>query len=272
MTELPAGICDCHMHAYGRPDKYPVAPTNVLAVPDAPVSAYRAVMAELGIARAVVVQPSAYGIDNRCTVDAVAELGAAARGIAMIGRDTSPGELATLNDGGIRGIRLHLLIGKLHTWSDVPAMAEMVQHLGWHIELQMDGRDLAEREALLAALPGRVVIDHIGKFREPVAADHPSFRALLRLVERGNFWVKISGAYETSKSGPPDYADVAPLASALVAAAPERMVWASNWPHPSAHGAKPDDGALMRTLVSWMGDAETRRRILVDNPATLYGF
>ncbi len=190
----------------------------------------------------------------------------------MIGRDTSFDALNALHAGGIRGIRLHLLIGKLHTWDDVPAMAAQVQHLGWHIELQMDGRDLAEREALLAALPGQVVIDHIGKFREPVAPDHPSFRALLRLVERGNCWVKISGAYETSKSGPPDYADVAPLAHTLVAAAPERMVWASNWPHPSAHGARPDDATLMQTLLTWMGDAATRRRILVDNPATLYGF
>jgi D-galactarolactone isomerase len=144
---------------------------------------------------------------------------------------------------------------------------------GWHLHVQFDGREFPERAALLHRLPGRLVIAHTGKFLEPVPPEHPAFQALLRLVETGRCWVKLSAPYETSRSGPPGYADVGALAKALVRAAPERMLWATNWPHPSEPAeAKPDEAMLLDTLLDWAPDDATRRRILRDNPAELYGF
>ena len=270
--KLPSGSCDCHIHIYGPADKYPEAPTAAFPAPDAPVEAYRAVRAELGNERVVVVQPSAYGTDNRRTVEAIAELGPGARGVAMVRPDVSVSELRDLGAAGIRGVRLHMLLRDMYTWNDVEPVARSVHEAGMHVEIQMDGRDLPEREALIRRLPCNVVIDHVGKFLEPVRADHPAFQTLLRLLQDGHVWVKLSAPYETSRQGAPDYSDVADLARALVTAAPERLVWASNWPHPSADGDRPDDRILMETIVGWMGPQATRRQILVDNPAELYRF
>jgi D-galactarolactone isomerase len=152
-------------------------------------------------------------------------------------------------------------------------MASRIAPLGWHIQFQMDGRHLHEREGLLSDLASPIVIEHIGKFLEPVGTDHPGFVSLLRLVERGRCWVKLSGAYMLSRTGPPLYEDIGALAKALVRHAPERLVWATNWPHPLAPGGVlPDDAALLDVLLDWAPVEQVRRRILVSNPATLYGF
>jgi D-galactarolactone isomerase len=137
--------------------------------------------------------------------------------------------------------------------------------------MQLDGRDLAQYEKLFAGLPVPLVIDHNGKFLEPVATDHPGFLSLRRLLDGGNTWVKLSAPYETSKTGPPHYNDVSELARALVDSAPERCVWASNWPHPG-RSVVPDTASLLDLLLEWADDDATRHRILVDNPARLYGF
>jgi D-galactarolactone isomerase len=152
------------------------------------------------------------------------------------------------------------------------ALMARVHAFGWHANVQLDGRDLPAHEAQLARLPGRFVIDHIGKFLEPVAPDHPAFASLLRLVDTGRCWVKLSGPYETSKTGAPAYEDVARLARALVAHAPERLLWASNWPHPPLQPHPPDEADLLDLLLDWAPDARARARILVENPAELYGF
>ena len=153
-------------------------------------------------------------------------------------------------------------------------MAARVAPLGWFVQVQLDGRTLPERFDLLSHLSAPLLIDHIGKFLEPVVPEHPAFRALLRLVDGGNTFVKLAAPYETSKTGAPDYRDVGALARALVAAAPERMVWASNWPHisPDPTRPKPDEAALLDLFGEWAPDAAVRRRILVDNPARLYRF
>jgi D-galactarolactone isomerase len=144
---------------------------------------------------------------------------------------------------------------------------------GWFASIQLDGRELPRWEETIRKLPGRFVIDHIGKFLEPVPPQHESFKALLRLVDTGRCWVRLAAAYETSKTGAPSYEDVSKLARALVKHAPERMVWASNWPHPSAPKDKvPDDADLLDLLLDWAPDEATRKKILVDNPAGLYGF
>lgn len=268
--KAPAGACDTHMHVYDK--KYPLASTAVSAAPDAPVEGYLAVQRRLGLSRTVVVQPSAYGTDNRCTLEAVAKLGKEkARGIAVVDDKVSAEELRRLSDGGMRGVRFHMLPGGALPWEILDRVAARVQDAGWHVQLQLDGRLLPEREAQVRSWPGRIVIDHVGKFLEPVPVDHPAFRCLLRLVESGRVWVKLSAPYEVSKKGPPRYDDVGRLAKALVKAAPERMLWASNWPHPSVK-ERPDDAALLDLLLDWVPDEQARKRILVDNPAELYGF
>ncbi len=270
--KAPAGTCDCHIHIYGPTDTYPEAPTSPFPVPNAPVGAYREMMETLGIDRVVVVQPSAYAKDNRCTLDAIAELGPIARGIAVVDTETTDQELDRMTAAGIRGVRFHMLPGGVLPWDILEEMAARVEAFGWHVQLQLDGRNLPDREEMLRRLPGTLVIDHTGKFLEPVSTGHPGFQSLLRLLESGRVWIKLSAPYETSKVGAPSYADVGTLAKALIAAAPERMLWASNWPHPSAQANPPDDVVLMAALLDWMGDEATRHRILVDNPAALYGF
>jgi D-galactarolactone isomerase len=266
---LPALACDCHMHVYE--DRFPVVPQATFKPPHAPLSDYLEVRRALGLARAVVVQPNGYGFDNRCTLEAMAALGASARGIATVPLDVTDEELERLTRAGVRGVRFHLLPGGMLGWDSLQPMAARLAPFGWHIQLQLDGRELPRYETALAGLPVPLVIDHNGKFMEPVPIDDPAFRALLRLLASGNTWVKLSAPYETSKLGPPRYADVGALAAALVRENPERCVWASNWPHPG-RDPRPDSAALLDLLLEWAADETTRRRILVGNPAQLYGF
>lgn len=269
--KAPAGACDCHMHIFDS--RFPLAAKARREEQDAPVAEYREVQQRLGLERVVVVQPTAYGRDNRCTLEAVAALGNGARGIAVIDTTVGDAELERLTRAGMRGVRFRMLDQPELPWDMLGEMAARVAAFGWHIQFQMDGRYFEERETLLARLPGTIVIEHIGKFLEPVPADHPGFRSLLRLVDAGRCWVKLSGAYMMSKSGPPLYADIGVLAKELVRRAPERLVWASNWPHPMSRGGPmPDDAALLDLLLDWAPEAGARNRILADNPAQLYGF
>lgn len=273
VAKAPDGTVDTHLHIYGPADRYPVAPTSRVPVPPgASLDAYRQVMERLGITRVVVVQPSAYGADNRCTMDAVASLGDWARAVVVVRPEAEDAELDRLTGLGAVGIRFFMLPGGVLSWDVLEDMAVRVHAFGWHVQLQLDGRGLEPRLEMLRRLPCDLVIDHTGKFLEPVGTDHPGFRALMSLVETGRVWVKLSAPYETSHEGPPHYMDVGLLARALIRAAPERMVWASNWPHPSAQPNPPDDGMLLETIRHWADDDAVLRRILVDNPAELYGF
>jgi len=265
----PALTCDCHMHIYDP--RFRAAPTWPLALPDAPVAAYREVQRELGLSRLIVVQPNGYMFDNACTEDALRQFGDSARGIATIRPDIGETELARLNGLGFRGARCFMLKGGYLSWHDVEQLAARVRACGWHVQLQLDGRELPALEQRIAALPVDVVIDHNGKFLEPVPTSHPAFASLLRLLDSGRVWVKLSAPYETSKTGAPAYEDVSALARALVAAKPDRCVWASNWPHPGTTPA-PSTAAMLDLLLDWAPDERTRRAILVDNPARLYGF
>lgn len=269
--QAPKGTCDTHMHIYDP--ALPVAPTALGPGPAwASVPAYQAVMAELGIERVVVVQPTAYGTDNRCTLDAIAALGRdVARGIAVIDTDVTEAELKRLDRAGIRGARFQMLPGGAIPWEMLEPIAARIAPLGWHCQVQMDGRLFPEREALLKRLPTPVMIDHVGKFLEPVPVGHEGVRSLLRMLETGRFWMKLSAPYEVSKRGAPLYEDVGAIAKACVAANPERLVWASNWPHVSVT-ALPDDVLLLDILLDWAPRAEDRQRILVDTPAAFYGF
>lgn len=267
----PPGACDCHLHIYD--ERFALAPTALGVPRPAPVDAYRAARDALGIVRSVIVQPTAYGADNACTLDAIAALGPSARGVAMVTADVGDDELARLTAGGIRGFRMRAFPAGVLGFDDLERTAARAHAYGWHVDLEMDGRLLAEREAMLARLPGRIVVDHIGKFMQPVALDHPGVAALLRLIARGRTYVKLTAPYDSSRTGPPDWADLAPLVRHLVRLAPERLVWASNWPHVTLPpDERPDDTAWLTRLADWVPDVDTRRRILVDTPAELYGF
>ncbi|WP_424810704.1 amidohydrolase family protein [Roseococcus sp. YIM B11640] len=271
---VPPGATDCHMHIYGPAERYPVAPSNPSPVPFAyDLAAYRAVRDKLGISRTVVVQPTSYGDDNACTMDAVAALGPdAARAVVTVTLDTPEAELTRLHALGARGARTFMLKGGLTPWEKLHALAARVAPLGWHVQLQFDGGEMAEREALIRSLPCPAVIDHVGRYHDPVPPEAPQVRALLRLLEGGRVWMKASSPYGVSRSGPPDYADVTAVARAAIHVAPERVVWGSNWPHPNVHENKPDEGPLLDILGAWAPDEATRRAILVENPARLYDF
>jgi D-galactarolactone isomerase len=268
--KAPPGACDTHIHTYDH--RYPTAPTAKILPPDASVEDYLKVRAQLGVERTVVVQASAYGKDNRLLLDTMAAIGSSARGVAVVDETVTDAELERLTALGVRGIRFFMLAGAPLPLDILETMAARVALFGWHVQFQTDGRVLGDHEAMLQRLPSTLVIDHVGKFLEPVEPDHPGFRALLRLLENGRTWVKLAAPYETSKLGPPYYDDVGKLAKLLVKAAPQRMVWASNWPHPMAGAATPKHAWMLDMLLDWVPDETTRNKVLADNPAQLYGF
>lgn len=283
----PADATDCHMHVFGPPELYPAAARRAYTPLPAPLDAWQTVARPLGLTRVVLVQPSAYGADNRCMLDAMRARGAKARGVAVIDEDTDAPRLAALHAAGVRGIRLNL---KTMGESDpallrarLMSVAGRIAPLGWHIQIYADLSVIAAAAASIRALPVPVVFDHMGGARAP-APDRNDFATLLDLVATGNGWVKISGAYRVSGAAPL-YADATPIARALVKANPDRIVWGTDWPHIGGHveavSAEPppapyrddlDAGALLALAAEAAGDAATFRRILVDNPARLYGF
>jgi D-galactarolactone isomerase len=262
--------CDTHIHFYD--DRYKPLP-GTPSPPAASVPDYRRVMQWLGIERVVVVQPNAYGDDNSCTMDAVRELGANARAVVVVKPGVSDDEMARLTAAGARGIRFMSLLGGTLSWPDMDEMGRRAHEHGWHALVQLDGRTFPEHEAQIRRLPGRFVIDHIGKFLEPVEPDHPGVKSLLGLLDTGRCWLKLAAPYEWSKRGGPDYSDVAKLAKILIRHAPDRMIWASNWPHAQAHlFGYPDDAALLDLLLDWAPDTATIEKILARNAVELYGF
>ncbi len=267
----PYGATDTHMHIYDS--QVPPAPGGPPLPGNFREDNYREVQQRLGLSRVIVVQPNAYQDDNRVTLAAILALGPGARGVAVIKPGVPDAEIERLTKGGIVAQRIFQLPWGAVGFDRMHEVMSRVHPFGWHANVQLDGRELPRWEDTLRKLPGRFVIDHNGKFLEPVPPEHESFQSLLRLLDTGRCWVKLSAPYETSKNGAPKYEDVGRLAKALVKHAPDRMLWASNWPHPSAPKDRvPDDVDLLDLLLDWAPDANTRRKILVDNPAGLYGF
>ena len=265
---VPKGACDTHMHFYD--DAVPAAPGTFLPGTFT-VGDYRGLQKRLGIERVIVVQPNAYADDNSVTLNAIRALGKAAKGVAVVKPDVNERELERLTKAGMCAVRIMTLHGGTLGFDVMDGLMARVHPFGWHANIQLDGRELPKYEAQIKRLPGKFVIDHNGKYMEPVAPEHESFLVLKKLLDTGRCWVKLSAPYETSKSGAPKYEDVGRLAKALVKHAPERMLWASNWPHPSVHPKVPDDVALIELLLDWAPEESTRRKILKDNPAALYG-
>ena len=265
----PPNACDTHMHIY-EPGYQLRAEASHPSQPGT-LAHYREVQKQLGLTRTVIVAPSGYGADNTCTLEAMAKLGSSARGVAIVDPAAPDAEIDRLTKGGMRGIRYHMRGGVL-TWDTMPRMAARVAAFGWHVQLQCESRELSEHEAIITRLPCDLVIDHMGRFDAATPADDKDWRLLMKLLATGRCWIKLSGPYYGSKSGPPLYADKARIAKELIKAAPERMVWASNWPHPSYKKNFPDEGKLLDTLAEWTQDEALRKKILVTNPAKLYGF
>jgi D-galactarolactone isomerase len=267
----PPGACDTHMHFYD--ERIPGAPGTFLPG-HFPVEDYRAMQKRLGLERVIVVQPNAYADDNAVTLNSIKQIGLrSARGVAVVKPGVSDAELERLTKGGICALRIMTLHGGTLGFDVMSELMARVHPFGWHANLQFDGREIEKHEAQIKRLPGRFVIDHTAKFLEPVTTDSAAFKCLLRIVDTGRCWVKLSAPYETSKSGAPKYEDVSRLARALVKHAPQRMLWASNWPHPSARKpVPPDDADLLDLLLDWAPEESVRREILSDNPAELYRF
>jgi len=267
----PAHSCDTHAHIFGPANLYPFIPSRSFTPPEASISAYARMLSALGFERAVIVQPSVYGFDNRCTYDAVRQSGGNWRGVAVVNPDVTMDELRALHEAGFRGVRINLLFKGGLAMDVLEKMARRIEPLGWHLQLLVDGRDLVDLALRIRQLPVLVVIDHMGHTPAELTVKHPAFASLLSLVREGRCWVKLSGAYRIS-SKPYPYDDVVPIVQALVAAGPEQMVWGSDWPHPAIKGEMPVDAGLLDLLTEWVPDPHLRRRVLVENPARLYDF
>ena len=271
--KAPPDACDCHLHIYDP--QFPMAWPKLRATPDASVAEYRLLQKRLGTTRAVVVQPAAYGVDNRVTVAAVAQLGLhRARGIAVLHPTVSDEELAALAAGGVCGLRFtqHDPQTAVTSPEMIEPLARRIQDLGWHTQLHLRGDQIVEMATLIESLPGTLVFDHMGRLPQPEGTNHPAFRIIAKLVEAGRAWVKLSGPYLDTQVGAPRYTDATRVAREYVKLAPERVVWGSDWPHPTERDLKPDDAILLDLVQEWVREEETRGRILVENPAKLYGF
>lgn len=268
----PPKACETHSHIYGPADKYPRAPGRKPSF-GASLEAYETMLKRLGIERCVIVQPSLYSTDNRCTLDAIRYFGLSrARGVAVTRKDVTREELQRLHAAGMRGLRFYLIVDDF-SLADVPEMAQRIAPLGWHLQIQDRGNWLPEAIPILMKLPVEVVVDHIGRTPPENGVNDPGFQALLLFMETGRCWVKISAPYLASSDGPPHYADVGAKVRALVSVRPDRLVWGANWPHPHhTPGNKPEEADCLDALLDWVPDAAIRNAILADNPAKLYHF
>jgi D-galactarolactone isomerase len=268
--KAPADAADCHHHIYDA--RFPADPRAVLHPPDALVEDFRRMQQRIGTSRSVIVQPSTYGTDNRCTLAALAAMGSSARAIAVVTDAVTDAELKRLASLGVKGIRFNLIQAGATTAEMIEPLAKRIAPMGLHIQINAAADRLLEILPMLERLPTPLVFDHLAHIPQPDGPAHPLFGKMRALLDKGRTWVKLSGAYIDSKIGAPTYADATAVARAYVKAAPERLVWGSDWPHPGVPNNKPDDALLLDLLAVWAPDEKTRNRILIDNPATLYGF
>lgn len=277
----PPNSCDTHAHVFGPPEKFPFAPTRQYTPPAAPIEHYLNMLAVIGIDRGVVVQPSAHGFDNTATLDAIAKKGGRFRGIARVDDTTTAEELKGLHEGGIRGVRFNLLDRsagniKLMVFDRV---IERLVEFGWSVDLHIDPKNLVEQEGRIRAIPVPVVFDHLARINPADGLGQEAFQLLLDFLKDERFWVKLTGADKISRTDSRSdkglfYTDVVPFARALIEAAPDRVIWGTDWPHSNIFvpGKTPNDGDLLDLLSEFAPDESVRHKILVDNPSRLYGF
>jgi predicted TIM-barrel fold metal-dependent hydrolase len=274
---FPARACDCHAHIFGPAAQYPYAAERIYTPPDSTWTDYLALLETLGVERAVLVQPSVYGTDNSAMLAALAAIGPGVRAVAVADPDVPARDLETWHRAGVRGLRFNV-VDRRDAPNVIPAdalraVAARIASFGWHLELLVNLDEAADFAGVLAALPVPVVLGHLGYPRGGARAwaQAPAFADLLRLLATGQCWIKLTGPYRISAIELP-YEDVDVAARKLVETAPQRMLWGSDWPHAMMKKRMPNDGDLADLLERWAPDAPTRARILVDNPAELYGF
>jgi predicted TIM-barrel fold metal-dependent hydrolase len=269
---VPRGACDTHAHVLGPAALYPYAAARQYTPPDAPLASYEDMLRVLGFDRAVLVQPSVYGTDNRRLLDAMNAATLEMRGIVVLPESVTDHELDAMHRVGVRGIRANLVRGGRSDLDRAARLAARIARLGWHLQILADVSAVADLDQFVRALPVDTVFDHMGHMPAGKGIDHPAFRALIRLLASGRCWVKLSGSYRITHETQPPYGDVTPIAKALIQVAPERVVWGSDWPYTGIRSPMPDDGSLLDMLAAWAPDAAERTDILVRNPARLYGF
>jgi 2-pyrone-4,6-dicarboxylate lactonase len=269
--EMPAGACDTHAHVISTSGAYPMAPSRSYTPPPAPGDKYLAMLDATGCSRGVLVQISVYGTNNGYMLEVLKANPDQLRGIAVVTPEVTDHELEAMHAAGIRGLRINVLFpGAGLSFDAMEILARRIAPLGWHMQFLVEGRELPGLLPRMRKLPCPGVIDHMGHMPAALGFQHPGFQAVRELVANHGWWTKLSGAYRISEDAP-DFAEVAPIAQALIEAAPDRVVWGSDWPH-VAMTRMPDTGRLRNLLQVWAPDLVTRNRILVDNPARLYGF
>ncbi len=270
--KMPAGACDTHAHVFGPSAVYPFSPERSYTPEDCPVEQYQALLATLGIDRAVLVQGGPHGTDNRVTLDAIAHLGERARGVAVIRPGLAPSVLADMHAGGIRGCRLSTVVRGGAGFEHLEALAQETAPLGWHVMLHLkDSAELVALEPRLTAIKFPFVMDHLGHVTGADGVGSAGFQVLMRLLDTDRCWIKFASLYRSS-SMPYPHEDMLPMIRQVVGARPDRVIWGSNWPHPIHQGTMPNDGDLVDLLPLWLPDARLQHQVLVANPAHLYGF
>lgn len=277
---LPAGATDCHAHVFGPQSCYDYTSNRSYTPPDAPAGAYRHLHQQLGIERGVLVQPSVYGTDNSLQADTLNYLNGLNKGhqskqykgVAVVDADVSEQELDLLSESGHCGVRMNLLFKGGIEWPDVVRLADRLAEHQWHLQFLVDVSEFDDFEHKVRELPVPVVVDHMGHMECRKGIENPGFQSLLQLMQEGHAWVKLSGAYRITAEQLPPYNDVTPFAQALIEANSEQCVWGSDWPHPHFSTPMPNDGDLLDLLALWAPDEAIRHKILVANPACLYGF
>jgi 2-pyrone-4,6-dicarboxylate lactonase len=270
---LPEGACDAHCHVFGPVWKFPYAADRAYTPPDAPKETLAAMHRFLGVSRAVIVQASCHGADNRATLDAIGASDGRYKGIAIVDETFDDRAFRALHAGGIRGVRFNFVqhLGGRPDPKLFERTVARLKDLGWHLVLHLDAKDIAELSPTIRALPVPFVIDHMGRVKAGDGLRQPAFKALLELIKLEIAWVKVCGSERVSTAGPP-FTDAVPFAQALVKAAPDRVLWGTDWPHPNIARHMPNDGDLVDLVPLIAPDETHRRKLLIDNPARLYGF
>lgn len=269
---LPPGSVDCHTHVFL--DSYPQIANRGYTPPQSTLEDMLGMHAMLGIERVVFTQPSVYGTDNSAILDSAAQIPTRARSVIAVDGSVTDSELDQFHSQGARGIRLNLdnVGGMPVPLADVPVLAKRIAELGWHVEFLFSGDELPELMPLLQSLEAPISIGHFGYMPAARGVEYPPFQALLELVQEGNTWVKLSAPNRLGDGDLPPWPAVVPLARALIEAAPDRMLWATDWPHPNKFEAQSNDADLIEQMELWAPQPVVRKAILVDNPVSFYGF
>lgn len=271
--KMPSSACDAHCHVFGPAGKFPYAPNRAYTPPDAPKESLAALHKILGVERCVIVQASCHGSDNRAILDAIATSEGRCRGVAIVDESFKDQDYAALHEGGIRGVRFNFVkhLGGMPDMNIIRHVIERIRPLGWHLVVHLDATDISELSGIFRKLPLPFIIDHMGRVKADAGLEQKPFRALLDVLKGENCWVKVCGAERVSVGGPP-FLDAIPFAQALINAAPDRVLWGTDWPHPNVGRYMPNDGDLVDLLPLIAPSEDVREKLLVHNPAALYDF